>query len=118
MIRGFATLLFFQLAGEVLSRLLGLPVPGPVVGLVLLLVGLELGWPGGEGLEQVAGGLLGNLSLLFVPAGVGVMLHAPRLAAEWPAILAALLVSTVATLAVTGWVTERLSRGTARGEGA
>jgi holin-like protein len=111
MIPGFATLLLFQLAGELLSRLLGLPVPGPVVGLLLLLLALELGLPSGGGLGTVASGLLAHLSLLFVPAGVGIMLHTSRLAAEWPALLVALIVSTVATLAVTGWVADRLSRG-------
>ncbi len=110
MIRGLATILVYQLAGELLSRLLRLPIPGPVVGLLLLLVSLELGLPSDEGLSGVAGGLLGNLSLLFVPAGVGVMLHAPLLAAEWPALLASVLVSTVAALAVTGWLADRLSR--------
>jgi holin-like protein len=110
MLQGFAVLLGFQLTGEVLSRLLPLAVPGPVVGMLLLLIALEVGLPQGEGLQRAAGGLLAHLSLLFVPAGVGIMLHAPRLLAEWPALVAALLVSTAATLGVTAWLAERLSR--------
>lgn len=134
MLRGFSILLLFQLAGEALTRVAGWPVPGPVVGMALLLAALQLRArlrttfaprsgageeaPAGEGLEAVASGLLSHLSLLFVPAGVGVMLHARRLAAEWPAILGALLVSTGAAVAVTALVAERLGRrARGRGEG-
>lgn len=118
MLRGIAVLLAFQLAGEVLSRLFRLPVPGPVVGLLLLLVALELGLPADEPLRGASSGLLSHLSLLFVPAGVGIIRHAHRLRGEWQALLAALLVSTAATLAVTGWIAERLGRrGRAAREG-
>jgi putative effector of murein hydrolase LrgA (UPF0299 family) len=80
MVRGFFILLAFQLVGEVLARELDLPAPGPVVGLALLIAALALyrRWRafGEEALEQselrrAAAGLLGSLSLLFVPAGVG-----------------------------------------------
>jgi holin-like protein len=110
MIRGFALILAFQLVGELLAHLLSLPVPGPVVGMVLLLVALELRMPQREQLRAASGGLLSILSLLFVPAGVGIVQHLPRLSAEWPALAAALLVSTAATIAVTGLVAARLLR--------
>jgi holin-like protein len=110
MIGGLAVLLLFQLAGEVLTRLGGLPVPGPVVGMVLLVIALELRMPIGSGLRAASGGLLTHLSLLFVPAGVGIIQHLPRLSREWPALGAALLVSTAAAVAVTGWVSSRLTR--------
>jgi holin-like protein len=116
LIRGFAILLSFQLAGEVLSRALRLPVPGPVIGMALLLAALELGGAGENGLRVVATGLLSHLSLLFVPAGVGVILHASRLAAEWLPIAVSLVASTAATLAVTGWLAQRGSRPDERGE--
>ena len=104
MVAGFAWLLVFQLAGEVLVRSLQLPVPGPVVGMLLLL--LVLVWRGGPGenLRSAGNGLLGNLSLLFVPAGVGIMVHGHRIAAEWPALVAAVIGSTVLGLAVTALV--------------
>lgn len=107
MLRGWAVLLSFQLVGEALTRALRLPVPGPVVGMALLLGALELRRREDEGLRSVATGLLSHLSLLFVPAGVGVMLHAPRLAAEWAPVLVSLLASTAAALAVTGWLAQR-----------
>ena len=111
MLHGWAVLLVFQLVGEILARAAGWPVPGPVVGMALLLVALQRGFPATEALRNVSSGLLSHLSILFVPAGVGVMLHAPRLVAEWPAVAVSLLVSTAAGVAVTGWVAARLSRG-------
>lgn len=116
MLRGMSVLLLFQLAGEALTRVAGWPVPGPVVGMALLLAALQLRTPAGEALSGVAGALLSHLSLLFVPAGVGVMLHAHRLAAEWPAIVGGLLVSTGAAVAVTGLVAARLAPRRAAGE--
>jgi holin-like protein len=104
MLRGWATLLVFQLAGEFITRAAGWPIPGPVVGMALLLAVLQARREGDEGLQSVANGLLSHLSLLFVPAGVGVMLHAPRLLVEWPAVAASLVVSTAASIAVTGWI--------------
>lgn len=111
MLRGWAVLLSFQLAGEVLSRALRLPVPGPVIGMALLLAALELRPRGGPALRAVATGLLSHLSLLFVPAGVGVMLHAPRLAAEWAPVAVSLVASTAAAIAVTGRLAQRPTRG-------
>lgn len=110
MLRGWAVLLVFQLVGEFLARLVGLPIPGPVLGMLFLLLALELRLPHDEHLRAVSSGLLSHLSLLFVPAGVGVMLHARRLATEWPALAASVPVSTVAAIAVTGWIADRLLR--------
>ncbi|HVN41419.1 MAG TPA: CidA/LrgA family protein [Steroidobacteraceae bacterium] len=108
MLRGITLLLLFQLAGEVISRLFALPVPGPVIGMALLFAALA--WRGGtdEGLRSTAANLLQHLSLLFVPAGVGVMLHLHRIASEWRPIVAALLVSTFLTITVTGLVLRAL----------
>jgi holin-like protein len=117
MLRGWAVLLLFQLLGEVLSRTASLPIPGPVVGMALLLGALELR-PAGEDLRSASSSLLSHLSLLFVPAGVGVMLHAPRLAAEWAAVAVSVVASTAATIAVTGLVAERLAGGASRRERA
>jgi putative effector of murein hydrolase LrgA (UPF0299 family) len=103
-------LLVYQLVGEVTARLAHLPVPGPVIGMGLLF--LTLLWRGGvpESFAATARGLLGHLSLLFVPAGVGVMLHARLLQAEWPAITASLVGSTIITIAVTALIMTRLDR--------
>ena len=110
MLRGLAVLLVFQLTGEVLARVADLPIPGPVVGMLLLLVALELRAPLSEQLRPASAGLLAHLSVLFVPAGVGVVQHGRRLLQEWPAILATLVLGTAATVGVTGWLAQRLSR--------
>lgn len=100
MIPALATLLLFQLFGEVAVLLTGAPVPGPVVGLALLLAALALRPAWLDAIKPTAQGLLHHLSLLFVPAGVGVMQHLQRLGDEALAIGVALVVSTLVGLAV------------------
>ena len=105
---GLAILLAAQLIGEVIVRLAGVPVPGPVVGMVLVVVGLEF-WPGlREAIEPTATTLLTVLTLLFVPAGVGVVGHLDMPALELMGILVALVGSTVAAIVVAarvfGWL--------------
>jgi holin-like protein len=107
---GITWLLLFQCAGEALSRLLGLPVPGPVIGMLLLFVALRLRDEIPAGLGTAADGLARHLSLLFVPAGVGVMMHFGRLAGEWLPIAFALVVSTVAAIAASALTFAALAR--------
>lgn len=112
MLVALTQLLLFQLAGEVLARALDLPVPGPVIGMLLLFLALlARGGPTTE-LRSTSQGLLQHLSLLFVPAGTGVMVHLHRIADEWLALAVALLFSTLVTLAVTALVM-RLCQGKA-----
>lgn len=104
MLAALTTLLVFQLIGEVLARALHLPVPGPVIGMLLLFAKLSLrGGPGKE-LRDTGQTLLQHLSLLFVPAGTGIMVHLTRVADEWLPLTASLLISTFAALAVTALV--------------
>ncbi|MFZ2267249.1 MAG: CidA/LrgA family protein [Azonexus sp.] len=112
MLAALTQLLIFQLVGEVIARGLELPVPGPVLGMLLLFLALGLrGGPDHE-LQTTSQNLLQHLSLLFVPAGTGIMLHMHRIADEWPALLASLLVSTAAALVVTGLVMKLFLRPT------
>ena len=115
MVHAIATLLVFQLAGEVLARLAGLPVPGPILGLILLLLVFALRGNIPEALHTVASAILRHLSLLFVPAGVGLVLQVARIRAEWEAIAAALVGSTALTLLVTAAVFKLLVRRQPRG---
>lgn len=110
MLNALTTLVVCQFIGEVLARLAALPVPGPVIGLLLLLAWLA--WRGGPdaALRDTANGLLRHLGLLFVPAGVGVITQIDVLRANWLPVAASILVSTALGLAVTGWVMQRLSR--------
>ena len=110
MIGAITLLLVFQLLGEVIARTLALPIPGPVIGMALLFAALALrGGPSAD-LRDTAQGLLQHLSLLFVPAGTGVMLHYQRLSDEWLPLAASLVGSTVLTIAVTALVLRALSR--------
>jgi holin-like protein len=99
-LRGLAWLLAFQSAGELLSRGLQLPFPGPVIGMILLLPALR--WQVvREPVSVCADFLLAHLSLLFVPVGVGVMTHLSLVSQYGARILAVLILSTLAGLAVT-----------------
>ena len=110
MLGALTLLLVFQLTGEVLAQLFALPIPGPVIGMALLFAALALrGGPSPE-LRDTAQNLLQHLSLLFVPAGVGVMLHFHRIGDEWLPLAASLVGSTVLTIAVTALVLRALSR--------
>jgi holin-like protein len=113
MIRALALLLSCQLAGEILTRALGLAVPGPVIGLALLailavaharIVGAEISAIEKTELGVTASALLGSLGLLFVPAGVGIVQQLPLIGSYALPIFLALLVSTVLTLIVTVYV--------------
>ena len=100
MIPALATILTFQLAGEVISRALGLPLPGPVLGMVGLAIAFVLVPKLAEMVRPTAQGLLSHLSLLFVPAGVGVVAHVSLLSEQGPQLAVTLAVSTVLAIAV------------------
>ena len=110
MVRTFATLLVFQTMGEGLSYALSLPVPGPVIGMVLLLAYLMLKDDAIGKLAPTSLALLKHLSLLFVPAGVGIMMHVQRIASEWLPIMLALVASTVVSIIVTAAVVRWLRK--------
>jgi holin-like protein len=118
MLNAITLLLVCQLIGELAVAASGLPVPGPVVGMALLFTGLVVRGGIPDELARTADGILGNLSLMFVPAGVGVMLHAALLGRDWLAIGVALVASTLVTIAVTALMMVWLQRWTRRSEGA
>jgi putative effector of murein hydrolase LrgA (UPF0299 family) len=117
MIESLLILLFCQLLGEALVHALTLPLPGPVAGMMLLFLALLWrGWkvPGQpqvpEALADTTDALLRNLSLLFIPAAVGIVQHTGILRESGLAITASIVVSTVLAMAVTALVFERLGR--------
>lgn len=101
MLHAFAILLCLQLAGEALVRLVDSPLPGPVIGLALMFLWLVSRMPLPQAAHDTADGLLKHLSLLFVPAGVGVVQQLPLLGTEGWKLLAIILVSIVLSLGVT-----------------
>jgi holin-like protein len=118
MVRGLLVLLVCQLAGELIVNTLGVPVPGAVVGMVILLVALRVRRPSSRSpVVKTADSLLGHLQLLFIPAGAGVVAYLPLLAHAWLPIVGGLVVGWLAALVITAcagvgslWLDDRLKR--------
>jgi putative effector of murein hydrolase LrgA (UPF0299 family) len=122
LLQAFAVLLVFQCLGEGLVFLFGWPVPGPVTGMLLLLATLVAAPRLQDVVEAGANELLRHLSLLFVPAGVGIVVAASSAGGQWLAIVVSVVVSTLATMAVTALVLKALmprrpAQEVAHGEG-
>jgi holin-like protein len=101
MLRTLGLLLGCQLAGEFIARGLGLPIPGPVLGLVILLAALALRPPLASALRPTTQVILAHLSLMFVPAGVGVIGNLDVLSSDWVSLLVVLTLSTILSMLVT-----------------
>ena len=112
----FLVLLGFQLLGEVIRSATHVPLPGPVIGMFLLTVALVFRGRDSRDpshrtpLSTTAHGLIRNMGLLFVPAGVGIMAEAPMLQREWAPILAGVIGSTILGIIATGTVMHRATR--------
>ena len=110
MISGLVQILLFQSIVELISQFLLPTLPGPVIGLVLLVLWLVLRSGVNAELAMVADGFSQYLGLLFVPAAVGVVLFLPQLKANAVAILGALIGSVVLTIASSALVVRLLSK--------
>ncbi|MQY41635.1 CidA/LrgA family protein [Epibacterium sp. SM1969] len=115
---GFLTvILLCQLGGELVVGALNLPIPGPVMGMAILFVILILRGDVPKGLEDTANGLLRMMSLLFVPAGTGVILHFQLIGQALLPLSLALILSTTATIAITALLMRWLSKPEAQQDG-
>jgi len=110
MLFGLTVLLVFQLVGETLAYAFSLPIPGPVIGMLLLFGFLMLRPQSADAIEPTALELLRHLSLLFVPAGVGIMVSAGRIRGDAVAVIASIAISTTLAIAVAALVTRALMR--------
>jgi holin-like protein len=110
MLRTYLVLLGCQAAGDVVHQVLGIPLSGPIIGMILLLAALTVG--GGASVEFCGSvqTILGYLSLFFVPPGVGIMQHLPLLRAHWLPLLLALVVSTALAMASAALVMRAVER--------
>lgn len=100
MLPAIAALFIFQLFGELLVQWLALPVPGPLIGMLLLFGALIIRGRIPQGLSQTSNLLLNHLMLLFIPAVAAVMMHFSRVGQEWLPFLAACIGGAAVTLAV------------------
>lgn len=110
MILHLTTILVFQLIGETLTRSFGWLIPGPVLGMALLLLFFVSAPRIAKAIQPTAQGLLSHLSLLFVPAGVGIVGHLDRMGSDGLGIFLALLISTVLSIAVGALVFTGIAR--------
>jgi putative effector of murein hydrolase LrgA (UPF0299 family) len=112
MVHGFALLLVFQLIGEVAVQALALPVPGPLVGMLLLFAALLARGGLPDALRDAANGLLQHLMLLFIPAVTGVMMYFDSIAREWLPFMAACIVGAAVTMVATALTLRWMLRAT------
>ncbi len=101
MLSGLVTLLLFTVLGNLISELLNLPVPGAVIGLILLMLYLQIRGDTSEQLEKVSQFCIRYLSVLFIPASVGIFFMTDLLASQWLPISLALLIATPVSLILT-----------------
>lgn len=110
MIRALAILLFCQWLGEAIKLALGLPLPGPVLGMLILLAALfVLGGPDAE-LRDTSNRLVQYLALLFLPPAVGLFFLGPDFSDQWPAVAGAIILGTALTLVLCGALLRWLTR--------
>ena len=107
---GMTVLLGFWAAGEALTSLARLPMPGSVAGMLFVAAALRLGWLPLEWVRPAAELLVRHMGLLFVPAGVGLLLYFDLIGREWLSITAAAVVSTVLVLLTVGVIMQRMQR--------
>lgn len=110
MITGMFYLMGLWLIGEALAALLSLPIPGNVLGMVLLTLGLNKGWIKVEAVKPACDLLTWNMAFLFVPPGVGLMLYFDLIARQWLALGLPWLVSTFLVMIAAGLIQQRLAR--------
>lgn len=104
MILQFGVLFAFLVAGELVVKFTGVPVPSSIIGMVLLCVALKAGVVKLEWVDRLSSFLVHNLGFFFVPAGIGLMNCLGLVADQWVPIVCATVVSTVVIISVTGWM--------------
>ena len=101
MLLNFVAIILCQIAGNSVVNYLAIPIPGPVIGLLLLFTLLVLRGHVPEGMDRVTAPLLKHMSLLFIPAGTGVLMHLDIIKNEWLPIVAVIALTTPLTLLIT-----------------
>lgn len=107
-LNGFIIILLCQFVGELLVHWLNLPIPGPIIGMLLLLIGLMLWQPCREQVEPAANVFIRHLTLLFFPIGAGLILEWPRFSQYGSALIVALVLGTIITIVLVALLLNRL----------
>lgn len=106
----FLLIISFTYAGEIVSKLFKLPVPGSVIGMLLLFAALYFKVVKVDDVETVGVFLLDNLSILFLPAGVGIMVFFPVIRETWWSLLIVTFIVTILTMVVVGRIVQLVKR--------
>ncbi len=117
-VSGLTWLLACQLVGEVIAHVTGAPIPGPVIGMVVLLLALVVRRREDTSAHAAADAVLPHLQLLFIAPGVGIVAYGAVLRADWLPIVVALVGSWLLGLAVVGGAAQVLTRLFAVGRAA
>ncbi|MBU9738772.1 CidA/LrgA family protein [Diplocloster agilis] len=107
-------LLLICFIGEAVALLLPVPLPASIISMVLLFLLLLTGWFRETQIREVSDFLLGNMAVLFIPAGVSIINYFDEIRSVWPALLAIILISTIVTFLVTAFTTQLMIRFMAR----
>lgn len=109
---GFVVLVGFSLVGQWLAPFLPIALPAPLIGMLLLLMALVINGKTPAGLDLAAKPLLGHMSLLFVPAILGIWHYQELIRSNWLALSLAVVVTTIVALAITAWLMEKIQSST------
>lgn len=104
MLKGLLIIVGCYLVGDVISGIEGVPIPGSVIGMGILFLGLLIKGTIPDSVEKAGDGLLNNLGIMFVPAGAGITMYLGLIAEQWDIILIASLSATIATFIICGWL--------------
>lgn len=106
MLKQFSIILSIYFLGELLQKTLGLPIPGNILGMLVLFFCLLAGVIKLEMIDRISDFLLDNLAFFFLPAGVSLITCFSVLEGRWTAVLGVSVISTVIILGVTGLTVE------------
>ena len=117
MLKSIFIIFLFQLIGETIQKYFDLTIPGPVIGLILLLITLILLKDTKniyikntkEEISSTSNYITSYLSLLFVPIGVGVVMHLSYLEKNYIPVLAVIFISTTLTIGFTALLMEKIN---------
>ena len=106
MLKQFSIILSIYFLGELLQKIFGLPIPGNILGMLILFFGLLAGIIRLEMIDRISDFLLDNLAFFFLPAGVSLITCFSVLEGKWSAVLGVSIISTTIVLGVTGLTVE------------
>lgn len=105
-IKQLGIILGITYAGEIISKISHLPIPGPVIGMLILFLMLYIGILKVNTIEFLSELLLFNLAFFFIPPGVGILGSMDKLAGNWLKLLAIIFLTTVITILTTAWTVD------------